>query len=85
MRSADRQGARTRVGAQVQALQTYCSHSLLFHQRMEHSHIMINLLMKGDITPVRRSVTYRYFFTEGQRPASPESDHSHRHTHGGSL
>ena len=42
---------------------------------MEHGHIMINLWMKGDITPVHRNVTYRCLFREDQRPLSPESDH----------
>src|ERR1043166_7128405 len=59
MRSADREGLRTRLGAQVQALQTHYSYPLLFHQRMEHGHIMIDLTKKGGITPftkIRRTV-----------------------------
>ena len=79
----DRQGART--GVRVQALQAHCGHPLLFHQRMEHGHIMINLATKGGLTPVHRNAIYRCLFREDQRPASPESDHSPLTTDGGSL
>ena len=81
----DRQGARTRAGAQVQALQTHRGHPLLFHQRMEHGHIMINLSTKGDLTPVHLNAIYRCLFREDQRPTSPESDHSPLTMDGGSL
>ena len=42
---------------------------------MEHSHIMINLSVKGGITSIHRNVTYHCFSGKDQRPVSPESDH----------
>jgi len=44
--TTDRQGARTRDGTQVQALQTRCCHPLTLRQRMEHGQIMIDLSTK---------------------------------------
>lgn len=41
---------------------------------MEQGHIMINLWMKGDSTPIHQTVTYRSLSREDQRPLSPESD-----------
>ena len=52
---------------------------------MEHGYIMTNLSTKGGIKPVYQNATYRCLFREGQRPASPESDHSPLTMDGGSL
>src|ERR1044071_2914243 len=54
MRSTDRQGLWTRLGTQVQALQTHYRYPLHFHQRMECGHIMIDLATKGGPTSVQR-------------------------------
>src|SRR5512146_753784 len=62
----------------MQALQTDRLDSVLFHRRVERSHIMIHLAKGGysqRIVP-SNSIGCSYSW-EGQRPSSPESDHHH--------